>query len=277
MFTNKSNNDGAGMIFDAGYRQQYVENYMRESKCYTNVFNEKECTELSEFMFRKTKSWRTSSTGNLFFSGNFRTLVKDIIYPKLKDIIPNDIIDWTIIDNVAGNFFHTPHQYGIHTDMPEEQNSFDSNTMVYRSLLIPLYLLGPKQKKPLRMIWFNERIVDNGCTLDYGPDKSVTHYRSFSDYNDIENVYTLDGPTKIDPTNIMSNEEFEKHGLTEAPSIMDRYNGISVENSFEWTPGDVFVFDTAQVHSSTQGAQPFMTKAGLRISLITTRDYDKYK
>ena len=127
------------------------------------------------------------------------------------------------------------------------------------------------------MIWFNERIVDNGCTLDYGPDKSVTHYRSFTNYNDIENVYTLDGPSKIDPTNIMSNEEFEKHGLTEAPSIMDRYNGISVENSFEWTPGDVFVFDTAQVHSSTQGAQPFVTKAGLRISLITTRDYDKYK
>ena len=41
MFTNKSNNDSAGMKLDAGYRQQYVENYMRESKCYTNVFNEK--------------------------------------------------------------------------------------------------------------------------------------------------------------------------------------------------------------------------------------------
>ena len=136
MFTNKSNNDQAGMILDAGYRQQYVENYMRESKCYTNVFNETERTELSEFMFRKTKAWRTSNTGNLFFSGNFRTLVRDLIYPKLKDIVPNDIIDWNIIDNVAGNFFHTPHQYGIHTDMPEVKNSFDSNTMVYRLSLI---------------------------------------------------------------------------------------------------------------------------------------------
>jgi len=277
IFNDQSNNDLAGMIFDKGFEQQYVENYMRPSKCFNNVFDEQECRELSEYMFRQTKYWRTSSTGNLFFSGNFRPLVENIIYPKLKDIIPKDDIDWDIVDNVAGNFFHTPHQYGIHTDMPEQTNDFDSNTIVYRSLLIPLYLLGPKQKTPLRMIYFNERIVDSGCTLDYGPDKSVTHYRSFSDYSKIQNVYTLDGPTSIDQTNIMSEEDFVKYGLSEAPSIKDRYNGISVENSFEWVPGDVHTFDTAQVHSSTQGDRPFVTKAGLRISLIATRDYDKYK
>ena len=277
MFTNNSNNDLAGMIFDKGFREQYVENYMSPCKCYNSVFDEHELRDLSEYMFRKTKSFRTSSTGNLFFSGNFRPLVRDVIYPKLKDIVPKDIIDWSIVDNVAGNFFHTPHQYGIHTDMPEIENQFDSNTITYKSILIPLYLLGPKQKKPLRMIWFNERIVDSGCTLDHGPDKSITHYKSFSDYSKIQNAYTLNGPVVIDPNNVISDEDFEKHGLDEAPSIRDRYNGITIEDSFEWVPGDVHIFDTAQIHSSTQGKQPFMTKAGLRISLLTTRDYDKYR
>ena len=119
------NNDHKGMNFDEGCKQQYIENYMRPSNCYKNVFNEDERKELTEYMFRKTKYWRTSSTGNLFFNGNFRELVSEIVYPKLKDPF-QDEIDWDSVET-AGNFIH---QYGVHTDMPEVSNTFDSNSIV---------------------------------------------------------------------------------------------------------------------------------------------------
>ena len=270
------NNDHKGMNFDEGCKQQYIENYMRPSNCYKNVFNEDERKELTEYMFRKTKYWRTSSTGNLFFNGNFRELTSEIVYPKLKDLIPKDEIDWDLVETVAGNFFHTPHQYGVHTDMPEVSNTFDSNSIVYRSLLIPMYLLGPEDCK-IHMIYYDQRVVDNGCTLDYGPYSSTTHYRSFVDYTEIDNVHTLEGPSTIDPTKDMPEEEYIKAGLDKAPSPIERYHGLSVENSYEWVPGDVHTFDTAQVHSSTLGKPKFKTKAGLRISLITKRDYVNYK
>lgn len=269
------NNDRKGMIFDEGFRNQYVENYMRPSKCYKNVFDEHMRNELTTYMFRKTLHWRTSVTGNLFFSGNFKPLVEEIIYPIIKDIVPKDDIDWDIVDNVAGNFFHTPHQYGVHTDMPETTNTFDSNSITYRSLLIPMYLLGKPECK-IHMLYYDQRVVDSGCTLDYGPFASVTHYRSFTDYSKIDNVYTLDGPSTIDMNNKMSQEQYVNAGLDKAPSLITRYSGLTVENSFEWVPGDLHIFDTSQVHSSTLGDPAFKTKAGLRISLITRRDYVKY-
>ena len=49
------------------------------------------------------------------------------------------------------------------------------------------------------MIYYDPRVVDNGCTLDYGPNPSTTHYRSFVDYTEIDNVHTLEGSSTIDP------------------------------------------------------------------------------
>ena len=69
----------------------------------------------------------------------------------------------------------------------------------------------------------------------------------------------------------MPEEEYIKAGLDKAPSPIERYHGLSVENSYEWVPGDVHTFDTAQIHRSTLGTPKFKTKAGLRISLITKR------
>lgn len=275
LFNDKSNQDKAGIIFDEGFRNQYVENYMGTSRCYKNVFDEHTRNELTEYMFRKTTHWRTSKTGNLFFSGNLKPLIREVIYPIIKDIVPKEELDWDIVDNCGGNFFHTPHQYGIHTDMPEPDNNFDSDSVTYRSFLIPMYLLGRPECK-IHMLYYDQRVVDSGCTLDYGPFASVTHYRSFTDYSKIDNVYTLDGPSKIDMNNKMSQEQFVNAGLDKAPSPIERYHGLTVENSFEWVPGDLHMFDTAQIHSSTLGDPAFKTKAGLRISLIAKRDYVKY-
>lgn len=262
--------DYTGIVYDNSLRNQVVD-YLKPSRCYTNVLSEKCITDLVDFMFRKTESWRTSPTGNLFFAGNFISLVEDYVYPMLKDVIDQEDIDWNVVDNVGGNFFHTPHQYGIHTDMPEIENSYSKHVVPYRSILIPLYVLAPVDHVS-HMIYYKQRVVDSGCTLDHGPHTSTTHYRSFKDYSKIENVYTLDGPTTINMEEKMSTEEFTKAGLDKAPSPIERYNGLSVENSFEWRPGDIHTFDTCQVHSSTKGIPKFKTKAGLRIMLLTNRN-----
>lgn len=251
------------MIFDDDFRERY-EKVMMPSKCYKDVLNEDQLNQLVEFMFRKTASWRTSNTGNLFFSGNLDELGETYIIPWLKDII-GDTINFDEVYQIRGNFFHTPHQYGIHTDMPEYGNTNSVNIMPYRSILIPLYIL-PK-KTLTHITFYDQRVLDYGCTLDYGPYKSTTHYRSFTDYSKIEHVYTLEGKTEISDTPI-SQEEYEKNFFHWAPSSIERYTGLSVENNFEWTPGNVYTFDTAQIHSSNCGEHPFKSKAGLRLSLM---------
>lgn len=263
------------MKFDNGFKNEYVAKYVKPSMQYENVFTEEQLKELAEFMFRKTETWRTSPTGNLFFRGNFKTLAKDFVVPIIKDIV-KDEIDFDKVTTYSGNFFHTPHQYGIHTDMPEIDNTFEKDDITYRSLLIPLYL-EPKHNKS-KIVFYDQRVVDSGCTFDNGGWKSTTHYRSFDDYTLIDNVYTIkDGWCDIETVNKMTEDEFVKHELFRAPSPIERYNGLTIENSFDWQPGSLYTFDTASVHSSTIGKPFFKCKGGLRISLITKRDYVNYK
>ena len=251
---------------DDDYRNQYRK-FMMKSKQYNDVLDKDQRDQLVTFMFKETENWRTSPTGNLFFRGNFATLGEKYILPWLSEVI-NDTIDFDSVTSWQGNFFHTPHQYGIHTDMPEPNNQFSENRITYRSILIPLYILP---ERTTHISFFDQRVIDTGCTLDYGPFKSTTHYRSFTDYSLIEHVYDLDGTTTI-ADRPMLKEEFEKHFLNQAPSTIERYTGLTVENTFDWTPGSVITFDTAQIHCSTLGKEPFKTKAGLRISLFRDRD-----
>lgn len=235
--------------------------YISPAEEYTDVFTIEELKELEYFMFRRTKHYRYSNTGNLFFSGNFKELFKEFIEHKVENIL-----DTSIISTVSGNFFHTPHQYGIHTDMPEPDNTYDDNHYVYKNILIPLYKLP--EASNLKMIFYDQRVVDNGCTLDYDKFKSTTHYRSFTDYSLIENVFDVHkNSIKIGNTP-MSQEEFKKHELNYAPSPIERYTGLTVENSFDWLPRSMYIFDTSQIHSSTLGKPKFITKGGLRLSLI---------
>ena len=254
------------LIFDNDYREQYKK-FMLKSKQYLNVLDKEQRDKLVDFMFKETENWRTSPTGNLFFRGNFKTLGERYIIPWLSHII-GDTIDFDKVTSWQGNFFHTPHQYGIHTDMPEPDNEFNENKITYRSILIPLYILPEKR---CHITFFDQRVIDTGCTLDYGPFQSTTHYRSFTDYSLIDHVYTLEGPTTISDKD-MTREEFEMNFFHQAPSTIERYKGLTVENTFDWQPGSVITFDTAQIHSSTQGKTPFKTKAGLRISLFTNRN-----
>lgn len=254
------------LLIDDDYIEQYRK-FMLPSKQYNDVLDEDQRHKLVDFMFKETENWRTSPTGNLFFRGNFKTLGEKYIMPWLADTI-GDTIDFDQVTSWQGNFFHTPHQYGIHTDMPEPNNEFNENKITYRSILIPLYILPNKE---CHITFFDQRVIDTGCTLDYGPSKSTTHYRSFVDYTLIDNVYTLDGPSAIDTNYCMTEEEAKQNYFHYSPSKLSRYQGLTVENTFSWTPGSVMTFDTAQIHCSNRGAEPFNTKAGLRISLFGNR------
>jgi len=252
------------MIFDNKFRKQ-VEKYLSESKHYPDIFNKDEINELVDFMFKGTKWWRTSPTGNLFLGGNFNQLFEKHIKHKIENLL-----DTSLIKTCSGNFFHTPHQYGVHTDMPEPDNTYDKSEVTYKSILVPLYMLPDTHNG--RIVFYDQRVIDSGCTFDWGPHRSTTHYRSFTDYSKIDHVYTFDkGYHTIDTNEKMSQEIFENSGLQYAPSKIDRYHGLSIENSFPWLPGSLYVFDTCQVHSSTLGEKSFITKAGLRISFITER------
>lgn len=258
------------MKYDIGFRKQ-TQSYLSSAYCYENIFDEKELDIITNFMFQKTRQHIKSKSGNLFFIGNIDKIFNSNIKHKLENYL-----DVSPITRINGNFFHTPHEYGIHTDMPkirESKELYGQDDMTYKSILIPLYAL-PEQHNG-KMVFYDQRVIDSGVNLNYkqyaGTDE---HYRNFDDYSLIDNVYSFkEGYHKIDTSKKMTQKDFEKFGLD---SPIERYDGLSVENSFDWKPGSLFIFDTCQVHSSTIGQIPFVTKAGLRLNFITKRDYENY-
>jgi len=227
-----------------------------------NVFRKEDLDWLIEFMFRSTENWRLGVTGNLFFSGNFKKIIK-----KYWDIF-DGFVDLSSVVSVKGNFFHTPHQYGFHTDMPEEiDESFVLGDAAYKSILIPLYMLP--MDSLCHLLLFNERLLSYGTTLDKGPTKSKTHYNSYSDYEGIDFIFDTNGDRHKYSHREFDKDVFDKYNLgsTSPPS---RFEGFSVESVFDWKPGNAIVFDTTQLHCSNLGldGKYFRSKAGLRISLF---------
>ncbi len=221
------------------------------------IFDLDERKELIDFMWNKTTNWQLSQSGLLYRSGNFDTLV-DILKDKLKPYINLDIMT-----GAQGNFFHTPHSYGLHTDMPERGEWQDQFTP-YKSVLIPLYILP--ETSECNMAYFTHRIADVGCNLVRG-DSATSHYDNYSDYYNIKNVYTVDGKKSIiDDDQKFSNGDFAKFGFAGDSDSHKRYSGLTVETACSWEPGDLHVFDTAQIHASTRGS--YVTKGGLRISFM---------
>jgi hypothetical protein len=242
-----------------------IDHYLKsfsKSECHKNIFSEEECEKLIRFMFKGTSKRRLGNSGNIFFSGNFDFIISTF-YEKLKNLVDLD-------DVVAlrGNFFITPHQYGFHSDMPEEEDlGFCSGDYAYKSILIPLFLRPVDSD--CHLVTFNERLIDYGTTLDNGPSKSESHYNSIEDYHHLKNLYDISGK-QIDYKEYRFDDEVFNQLDLGRTSPIERFSGFSVENIFPWCPGDVIVFDTAQLHCSNLGINKkrFKNKCALRISLI---------
>ncbi len=229
-----------------------------------DIFNQSELTELINFMWNKTTRWQLSQSGLLYRSGNFVELV-DRLERKLESHI-----DLEIMTSVQGNFFHTPHSYGLHTDMPE-RGEWQDNCTPYKSVLIPLYKLP--ETSECNIAYFTHRIADVGCNLIKG-DSVTSHYDNYTDYYNIKNIYTVDGKkTIIDDEEKFNQQVFDKFGFSGDNDSPKRYSGLTVETATKWEPGDLHVFDTAQIHTSTRGS--YVTKGGLRISFMRTLDDGK--
>jgi hypothetical protein len=243
-------------------RPEYPEaltEHFSPAEIHKGIFNQNVLTDLIYFMWNKTTWWQLSQSGNLFRSGNFDELVNRL-ERKLKPYI-----DLEIMSGAEGNFFHTPHGYGLHTDMPERGEWVDHYTP-YKSVLIPLYKLP--EASECNIAYFTHRIADVGCALVRG-DHATTHYDHYTDYYNIKNVYTVDGKKSIiDDEEKFNKEDFNKYGFGSEQTSSKRYGGLTIETATSWEPGDLHVFDTAQIHGSTRGS--YVTKGGLRISFMRT-------
>jgi hypothetical protein len=237
--------------------------YFSSAECHRNLFDSADVDFLTSSMFRNTLKWRLGESGNIFFSGNFKSMIR-ALYPKF-----DKVIDLSKVTGIKGNFFITPHQYGFHTDMPEDTDStLLSGDVAYKSILIPLFKLPETSK--CHIFYFNERLLCGGVTLDKGPTKSHTHYKSFSSYEDIDCIYDLTLKKRGFKEMPFDQEVFDTYNLG-STSPIERYSGFSIENVFDWESGDCHVFDTTQLHCSNEGLakKMFKNKAGLRISLFT--------
>jgi len=235
--------------------QEELIKYFSEAKCHYNVFSSEELVELTDYMFNKTNQWQLGNTAGLLqLLGNF-----DKLFELVKEKI-RPYIDVDMATNVEGNFFHTSQQYGIHTDTPE-RGAWQKDHTPYKSVIIPLYLLPDTSK--CGIVFYDQRVADVGVTLDKGSE-TISHYDSITDYSTLDNVYTGNGNKTIIGDEPFPQKLMDEYGLKNK----NRHRGLTVEHHFDWVPGSLIVFDTAQVHESTPGN--FITKGALRISLMRT-------
>ncbi len=233
--------------------QKELIKHFSSSECYDNIFSPKELEELTEYMFNNTNDYHLGNTAGLLqLLGNF-----DQLFEMLKERL-RPYVDVDIATAIQGNFFHTSQQYGIHTDTPE-RGAWEKENIPYKSVIIPLYLLPDTSK--CGIVFYDQRIADVGVTLDNGV-QTISHYDSIDDYSTIENAYTGNGKKVIIGDEMFPQSLMDEYGLKNK----NRHRGLTVEHHFNWVPGSLMVFDTAQVHESTPGN--FITKGGLRLSLF---------
>ena len=244
---------------DHKWRSEYPDEltkYFSVAECHEDMFSEDELETLTDFMYNKTDEWMLGNTsGLLMTAGNFDELV-NILKEKLSQYI-----DFDIVTSVQGNFFHTPHQYGIHTDMPE-RGAWEHQNTPYKSVLIPLYLQPDTSN--CRIVFYDQRIADVGTTLDQGSTVPTSHYDSSTDYTAIKDVYDVNRRPTVIGDEKMKQKEMARIGITDK----EYHKGLTIERDFKWSPGSLLVFDTAQVHESTAGN--FIMKGGVRISFMRT-------
>lgn len=275
-----------------------VENSCRTfstSICHKNFFTEEERQYMFQWMFDGNTTVRVLRNGNVLASGrkksNFLTGIVEKFNNKIEEILPGA----SKSPIVGGNFFISPEHYGPHTDSSNIdvwKKTLDDVPLKdgrrrytpWKNILIPLWGGKKYDKDELDQdAWSNDRKCGSITFFDQRhPDfswlydasktkiKRATKYRKLENYSEIQ-FFDKNGK-KIDKSknNISFNSDYHKHNLY---GDIERYTGMTVENKFEWKPGDVMVFDSFQIHSS-HSIINLLTKSGLVLWFLKELDKD---
>ena len=183
---------------------------------------------------------RKNKLGNIFISGQ----VVNRAYDYIKDKIP---VEGKLY---GGNFFIASHPYGLHLDSFNRVDVKNDNTTVYKNVLIPLWIGGSAFGDYLT--FFEQRLIDYGSAFNFGGSTSYKESK-YQVYNDYSSLQFVDRNGKnIDKK--YNSLQFNLHDKDKYLQNIEyvRLTGMTIENVFEWKPGDIIIFDSVQIHASNR-------------------------
>ena len=247
------------LICDIDKHREYIRNTFAAPHIEYNLFDKDDIEWLEDYCYESTQNRRRNDNGTLFFSGGFDTIVTKF-QRKLELVLPG----CTNSPDIDGNFFITPHQYGLHNDsIPrwrwEQNGAKDGHYYPWRNILIPLWQ-SPEHASS-QIVFFKQRDLDWAKVYKHNSDEHVaTTYPICRNYAEISTFYNKHGEHMPWQDRPLEPEEFLLY-LRESPP--QRYSGLDVEVMMDWTPGSAFAFDSWQLHATNRGDPPWHQKSGL--------------
>lgn len=241
--------------------EEYARNAMRKifepAIVSDKEFSIEDMSWLYAFAFGCCHNVRHNANGTMFISGYLDSIVTKFA-DKLERILPG----CTKSPKIAGNFFITPSQYGLHNDSSRRLDwesslratPFDSPLRKYtpwRNIIIPLWIARPQIVS--HGVWFEQRHIDFAHVYNHGEEVAppATTYPIVTDHSTID-FYNQKGEllTKEQSLVTYDADHYSKY-LNHTPRI--RLTGLTPESTLEWMPGKPIVFDAVQLHATNLG------------------------
>lgn len=222
------------------HKDKIIENFS-PAKVLENVLTDEQVKDILLFAFQNTNNLKwTATSSNLQPCVHILDLMKKC--PWLKEIIHQEIGDFYEREH-SGNYFITTQLHDAHADLITEEETTEEWTdgiIPYKSCVIPLIISA---RAIAHTAFFHQRHVGYSITLDRenisSQDDSM--YEIAREYPDF---YMMDG-------SVSKFKGIQNHPDYIFPHIPNENNrGLSIENVFEFKPGNIMVFDACQLHAS---------------------------
>jgi len=212
---------------------------LSESVCHKDILNNVDIENVWKLAFR-SGNVRKNKLGNIFISGR----VVNEAYECIKDKI---LVRGRLY---GGNFFISSHPYGLHLDSFNRADVKDDNTTVYKNVVVPLWIGGSDFGDYLT--FFEQRLIDYGSAFNQGGSTPYgeSTYQVYNDYSSLQfvdrNGEDIDQKCNSLPFNLQHRDKYLQN------IEYTRLTGMKIENSFEWKPRDIIIFDSVQIHTSNR-------------------------
>ena len=206
---------------------------------------------------------RKNAYGNIFIAG------RESIIKKAYEIV-KDRLGSIHGELFGGNYFITAQPYGVHIDSFSKENSNlnspfggikkkniinDNDYTVYRNVVIPLWVGGMKENQNTnagKLVLMKQRLVDYSCDLIGGENienYKESFYKGHTDYSILQYYDAYGKQINKNLNSVKFDKELYEECLYHLPYT--RLTGLTVENAFDWLPGNIMVLDGIQVHCSS--------------------------
>lgn len=266
-----------------------VENMRRhisESKCFENVFDKDELDYIWKSAFSGLGNPRLNRNGTVLIAGNDLTAK---MYGDFKEKIDEMLPGAASSPRVGGNYFITPQQYGLHNDSirPEdwetslklrERKDYNRRYTCWKNLIIPLWI-GTHQDEVDggQITFFDQRHIDWAHVYNGGGlvPNIASVYKITTDYTELQFHNGQGDPQPRDQNNKPFDQEMYDKWMN---TPYERLQGLSVENVFDWVPGNPMTFDAVQLHATNEGTKgsgnSYNSKMGLLLTFLVELDED---